>query len=288
MVDSAGERPSLPEGARCGVHAEVGATFTCARCGTFGCRECLFGGEPSAGADRALVCRACAAGGLDAPIPWERRREIGWVRAFVDTTKLASTQPARFFRTPSTERGAGGGILYGIAVYAVGQVLMVLSLFVLMLVSGGIVGVAVDSTLGAVLAGYGCGLTAMTPCVVAQAPVNALMGMVVAGGAAQGTLALLGRPRKPFEETLRAMGYAYAPHVWLWIPLCGPYIAYIWMLVVEFKAIRETHRVGTDAAVAAVLGFRVLFLLGLVALYTAIVLGALLFAPGPPPPARYL
>jgi hypothetical protein len=238
---------------------------------------------PPPGGVRTTVCRACSQGGLDEPIPWERRREIGWIRAFLDTTKLACFHPTRFFRTPTIEKGPVGGILYGVAAYAVGQVLLVFVHGLLALLGGGVVALAVDPTVGALLSGYGCILTGFTPLALLQAPLYACTAIVVAAGAAHATLALLKRKTASFEESLRVMGYAFAPHVWLVVPGCGGWIGYVWMLVVELKAIRETHRTGTDAAVMAVFGYRLILLLGLVALYALIVLAAFLWAPVPVP-----
>jgi hypothetical protein len=278
------ERASLPEGARCAVHPATNARFTCVRCGSFGCVACLFGGEPPSGALRHEVCRECSKEGLDEPVPWERRRELGVWRAFVDTTRLASRQPTRFFRTPAIERGAGGAIFYALAAYASGQIAAMVLIGVAIVVGGGVAAAVAEEPLFAgVLGAYGCVLVGLTPFAVAQGVAQALFAMVFAAGASHGTLLLLKKTGARFEDTLRAIGYAYAPMVWVWIPGCGFWIAYIWMLVVELKAIRETHRTGNDSAALAVLGYRALLILLVIGLYAAVFVLVLLFAPGPRP-----
>lgn len=273
------------EGARCGVHPSVDARFTCERCGTFGCAECRFGGEPPPGSPpRHAICRACAEGGLDEPIPWERRKELGFWRSFVDTTKLATTQPTRFFRTPAIEKGPAGSIFYGLAAHALGQLVLMVSMGLLMAAGGVVAGIATEEpALAGILGVYGCMFTGFSPFFVAQGAVQSLMAVIIGAGASHGTLLLMKRAKGKFEVTLRAVSYAYAPYVWMWIPACGGMIAWVWMLVVEFKAIRETHQAGSDGAAAAVLGYRLIFLLLIIGLYLAV--GALMFLymPGPRP-----
>lgn len=271
------DRISLPDGARCAVHPESEARFACARCGTFGCAQCLFGSTPPEGAQWIEVCRACASGGLDEPIPWERRKALGWYRAFVDTTKLLCFSPETFFRTPSLEKGAAGALLYGVAAYAVGQVITMLWFGLLALVGGAtVVAFTGESVIAGLLAGYGCTFVGLSPILLAQAPVQALLGIVIAAGGAHATLALMKRAAVKFEDTLRVIAYAYAPAVWSGIvPGCAAWVAYVWMIWVEFKAIRETHRCGNDAAAFAVLGFRVLLLGGLLVVYGALAAFAL-------------
>jgi hypothetical protein len=55
------------------------------------------------------------------------------------------------------------------------------------------------------------------------------------------------------------------------------------MLYVEFRAIKETHRTGTDVAVLAVLGYRILLFLLILGAYAAFIGLAILYAPGPRP-----
>lgn len=276
---------ALPEGARCAVHPESDARFACDRCGTFGCADCRFGGLPPEGVHRLAICRECAREGLSEPIPWERRKELGMIRAFAQTTRLVCLSPERFFRTPPIEKGAASGLFYGVAAYTIGQLLTFLVIIVLALLGGGVIAVAAeDAAIAGFFGAYGCILAGMTPIVIAQAPVQALFGIVIAGGAAHGTLMLMKRQKGKLEDSLRVIGYAYAPWAFVWIvPGCGVYAMYVWMLWCEFKAVRETHRAGTDGAVVAVLGFRVLFFLGILGLYAMIFLLAFLFAPGPRP-----
>lgn len=279
--DAAHDQGDAHRGGLCAVHPDEAAAFTCDRCGSFGCGACRFGGMPAPGVERAAFCVACARDGLDEPIPWERRAELGWWRAFVETTRLASMHPTRFFRTPTLERGAMGGLLYGVAANCVGQFALFVVLGVSLMLGGAVAGAAVDPLLGTLLAGYGCFLVGLTPLFVVQAPIQAVFGILVATAGSHGTLALGGRTSARFEDTLRAMGYATAPHVWVWLPACGVPLTYAWMLAVEYQAIRGTHRVSGDAAAVAIFGYRAVLLLGVLAIYAAFFLLVVLYAPTP-------
>lgn len=45
-------------------------------------------------------------------IPWERRREIGFVEAFFDTCRMVLFQPKRFFQSLSPQSGVGDSFLF--------------------------------------------------------------------------------------------------------------------------------------------------------------------------------
>lgn len=251
---------ALPAGALCGVHAEREATFTCTRCGSYGCTDCVFsdvGGRE--------ICVACSTGGLAEVLPWERRREIGWWSAFWQTTRLVLLEPTATFRTPSSEAGIGGPLLYGVLAYTVGQ-LIVLALVVLaMIVMGVAVGAATgEAGAGALLAGYG---VCIIPLTLVQVPVYALVGIIMGGGLSHFTLYLLKKASAPFDQTLRAVSLANAPHVFD-IFQC---VSVPWVIAAETIAIRETHRVSTGTALLATLGWRVLFFGLAIGAYVALI-----------------
>ncbi|UJR84264.1 YIP1 family protein [Sandaracinus amylolyticus] len=273
------------EGAHCGVHEARDARFTCERCGTFGCAECRFGGEPPENAPpRFAICVACAKDGFAEPIPWERRKELGIRHAFIETTKLATREPTRFFRTPAIEKGPTGALFYGLGAYALGQITLLLSMGLLMAAGGAVAGIATEEPMVAgVLGAYGCAIAGFSPFFVAQGIAQTLLAVIIAAGASHGTLVVMKRAKGKFESTLRAVAYSYAPYVWLGLPVCGGLIAYVWMIAIEFRAIRETHQCGSDGAALAVFGYRMLLVLLFIGLYAAIGVLMFLYMPGPRP-----
>jgi len=49
----------------------------------------------------------------DVSIPWERRAELGLVRAFRDTLVLSIRDPWRFYALPSRETALWSALAYG-------------------------------------------------------------------------------------------------------------------------------------------------------------------------------
>jgi hypothetical protein len=269
LSEALAEEPAVPAGATCAVHPDAYATFVCSRCGTFGCGECVF-----SSVEKREVCKACAAKGLGQPIAWEQRKELGTWRAFWETAWVAMTKPTAFFRTPSTDSSLLLPVVHGTLSAIVGLLLTYVILGLTMMLGGG--GIAVldrgeeMGPLGAVLGAYGCGLVGLGPVFALLSIPGTIFSIVLAAGASHGTLALFKKSNASFEDTLRAVSYASAPYVLSWIPLFGGMIAYVWMVWISAIAIRETHRCGTDWAVIATVGFRViLFLLG-VGFYAAV------------------
>lgn len=253
----------------CAVHPEIDATFVCSRCGSFGCEGCAF-----SRIEKREVCNACAAKGLGKPVPWEQRKELGFFRAFWQTVKLASRSPTAFFRTPATDASLFMPVLHGTLSYSVGLVLTYVVLGLGAMVSGGAVAALGDDQMYGPLAGflgaYGCGLVGMAPIGAILSIPGTVFSTVVAAGLSHATLAIFGKSKASFEDTLRAVSYANAPYVWAWIPLVGGLISYVWMIWISVIAVRETHRCGTDWAVLATLGFRVILFFLLMAFYAAI------------------
>lgn len=269
METTTPEDEDLLQGASCAVHEDAEASFVCTRCGNFGCASCAF-----SAVSKREVCNACAQKGLGEPIPWERRKELGTWRAFWRTTQLASRTPTAFFRTPTTQPSPLGAMVHGVATYTVGLLLSYIVMGVLVMLGGGAValfgGTDETQTIGAVIGGYGCLLAGMSPTALLFAPAGELLGLVIAAAASHGTLALFKKTGASFEDTLRALSYANAPRVWVFIPVVGGF-SYFWMLGVEVVALRETHRCGTDVAVLAALGYRVVLFLAFVLLYAALI-----------------
>lgn len=270
--------PEVPDGACCAWHPQAKATFLCDRCGNYGCETCVYGVS-----DGRTVCTTC---GPREAIPWERRRELGWWKAFWQTTKQASRTPTAFFRAKQLEAGAIAPVGYGAIAYTVGQLLWGIQLTVLLSVGlaialavapsggGGPSGAAMGLIGLVVGLVYGVMILAIT---IFQAPVYALFGITLSGGLTHLTLYLAKRATAGFESTLRAVSYANSAHVYWGVPIVGPFVAMVWVPVVEIIGIRETHKCSTAVATFAVLAYRFVVVGALLTMYLAI-LGAAMYA----------
>jgi hypothetical protein len=198
------------------------------------------------------------------------------IRALVDTTRALLSTPGAFYRTPATEEGPLGSAMYGIAVYTLAQLVSNTILFGGVAIASLIGGLALEEAAFGLAAGYSlCWLFLAIPLTLAQAPVYALFGILAGGGLTHLSLRLVKSANRPFEETIRAVGYANAPYVFYMLPCLGPFIGWAFMLYLEVLGVRETHGIATDRAAFAVLGWRFLLFFGLVSLYVAF--GALVF-----------
>ncbi|MFK7989008.1 MAG: hypothetical protein AB8I08_23525 [Sandaracinaceae bacterium] len=273
---------AVPAGAKCAVHPNDGAVFGCVRCGSYGCEACCF-----SDVNGIATCRDCADLGLGRPVPWEQRKEIGRIRAFWETTKLASRSPTRFFRTPTTVPSVMSAVGHAMLTSTIGLIISYLMAGGLVVLSGGAAALMLPGPqaepLGAIMAGYGCFIMGLSPLALLAGPANALFGVVYAAAAAHGTLALGGKATAKFEDTLRAVSYANAPYLWQWIPLAG-IGSFFWMVGVELIAIRETHGCGSDWAALAVIAHRLVFAVVIATAYIVMTIGSLALLTNLPAP----
>ena len=253
----------------CGVHQDVPATFTCSRCGTFGCETCLDSMLPMP------MCVACAARGVNA-VPWERRETIGVWKAFWDTTREACFSPKEFFDRRAMETLTGGPF-YGVVSYTVAYVLSMLQFALLYAVMGLVIGAGAGAGTGneALGAGLGVGVGVigclMVPAMAIQAPVMAVFGLAFSLAGAHISLLLMKQARGNWEASLRGIGYANAAQMWLAIPCVGFFIAPFAVIWLEARAMSAAHKTSTLAGFAAVTVWRLLMVGGTVALYIAVI-----------------
>lgn len=236
--------------AHCAAHADRVAIDICSRCGSFACRECLV-----LGADGQGVCSACLArqGGDTAPVPWERRGELGLWRAYWETTKAIMFNPNTAFDRVEPETGRWWDPLsYGI-----------LSNFLAL--SGTLVAYAFIGAIGLIAAfadksssklggaeAVGIAIGVVIAFCVAI-PLGAMMAAFVIAGVEHLALRLVGVQTRDFEATLRTYCYSQAPMFWGVVPFCGAYAYPIWQIVCRIYGYKSMHRTTGGKAAAGVL-----------------------------------
>jgi hypothetical protein len=252
---SASSASGVPEGAYCAVHPERPAFWVCGRCGRFACTSCT-----TVLASGAAICAACQ---TDAPatIPWERRRELGLVRAAMLTVRDVLAAPARFFSQRPRERSIVPALALGMSFYLV------------YVVAG-----AVNDT--ASVEGWRASLRALrlpretiaflaspwghvvwVAANVIAAPIAFLLAVHVLAALWWVGLRAVRGLRRPYAEIVRALCYAQA--VWVVGPLAvllsrlGPIgwgfaLAFFgWVWVVQWVAVARTQGITYGRALAA-------------------------------------
>jgi hypothetical protein len=191
--------------------------------------------------------------GARAGTPWERRHEIGFASALVETTQRVLTGPAEFFRSMSVTDGIGEPILYALIVGYAGLVISAIYDFVL------------ASVMGSSFSRFGGGSEAMANVMpylegamglgmkLILGPVFVVIGLFLLAGITHLALLALGGAARGFEATLRVACYSEASALLNIVPVCGGVIAPIVMIVLMIIGISEAHGTTRGRAAAAVL-----------------------------------
>ena len=189
--------------------------------------------------------------------PWDDRARLGFVPAFVETTRQVLTRPTDFFRRMPIAGGLGGPLLYAVTAGWIGLVAAALYQSVWVSIVGPSVlpfGIEREEFARALaFMESWAGLVAQ----VVFGGVSVTIGVFITSGILHLMLLLLGAGQKTFEATFRAVSFAQAPMVLFVVPVflvpgCGALVA-IWSLVLYVIGLSEAHQMGRGRAAAAVL-----------------------------------
>ena len=196
--------------------------------------------------------------GGDAPptgTPWERREQIGFFPALVETTQQVLMEPERFFREMPVTGGITSPLFYGVAIGYVGLIAWTLYRLAFHMTMGGL------GTFGAFahrsgplerLAPFMMGGVSVVANVI-LGPLFLAVGLFIGAGIIHLMLLILGGAQRDFEATFRAVGYAHAASILQVIPLCGGLIGVIYGLVLMIIGISHAQGISKGKAAAAVL-----------------------------------
>jgi len=256
--------------ARC---AHCQKTFETDRFGVQGCPHCgqqVHLADPSAPPlpPPAAGGAPPVSGGPPAPepeapaAPFARRRELGFLRSWLDTWKLAALQPAEFFRAVRIS-DTGAALLFGVATLTVSSWLQTLYAALMGAATRGMVEQmlrqlpqAGDLGTNAWVLRFVSGGSAFAIAArLAGAPFFALAGLLVSAGVFHVVLlALRGAPRG-FNATLTVVGYASAAHIIgaAPVPLLANLVGFVWYLAVVAIGLGEAQRIPPGKAWTAAL-----------------------------------
>ncbi len=179
-------------------------------------------------------------------LPWERRKELGFFNAFIETLAMVLTKPDLAFRTMKTEGGLAEPLIYALIGGCVGGIVSLL--FSLGLQSMGLFAGQRDAF--AVMAGMGIGSIAF----IVLIPIFIVVGLFIGAAIVHLCLMIVGGANKSFEVTFRVLAFSQGSTGPLqMIPVCGGLIAGVWALVVNCIGLARAHETSTGRAVLAVL-----------------------------------
>ena len=175
--------------------------------------------------------------------PWPPGPHTDLVTALAETWRRSAFHPADFFRALPV-RPLGTALLYflPVGVLAAGIRLFWSSIF---------------ATMGFSLSEYLPGFT--EPSALDRlvdfllSPVLLITGLFLTALLLQGALMLLGAARQPLVATTRVLAFAYGVELFVVVPVLGPLISAVWMLVLVVIGLREVHGTSTGRALLAVI-----------------------------------
>lgn len=208
-----------------------------------------FGSPP--GAPGAPVARG--------EVPWEERAQRGLVNAFIENTKQVLTNPEGFWSRLRPEGSLGDPIFYAWIIYAISAVLSLPLAMVMQSYNRAQIEQALQQ------------MKDLPP--QTRQFIEPLMGFITGGGTIAATIGgiilfpvgliiqaalthlfclICGAAKNGFNATLRVVGYARAPYLFMWVPICGGMIAAIWGLVMVVWGIARAQETTTTRAAMAV------------------------------------
>ena len=180
------------------------------------------------------------AGASRGGLPWERREELGFLKAFFDTVSMVLTQPAAAFSAMKTSGDLAGPMLFALIGGSAGAIISIL----FQIAIGSITSRNDMFRVGVV---GGCGY-------IVLAPVMILLGLFIWSGIMHLCLMILGGAAKPFETTFRVVCFSSgSTQLLAMIPFCGWMIAAVWNFVAQCIGLSRAHEIDTGKAVIAVL-----------------------------------
>ncbi len=178
-------------------------------------------------------------------LPWERREELGFVPAFVETLKLVLLNPIVAFAVMKKEGGLGEPLLYGVIGGSIGFIISLLWNLLF-----GSIGAFTERNpiAGAIGAGVG-----MVICII-LAPLFIAVCLFIGSAILHLCLMLVGGARRSFETTFRVVSYTVgSTNPIAIVPFCGGVVAAIWNIILECIGLAKAHEITTGKAVIAVL-----------------------------------
>ncbi len=185
-------------------------------------------------------------------IPWERRDQIGFVAALVETTTQVLSAPEAFFQRMPTSGGITGPLVYGLVIGYIGLVASTLYSFIFNMAFGGFGGLARQSGTFERLAPFLEGGMSLVANLI-LGPVYITICLFIGAGIVHLMLLLLGGANRNFEATFRVGSYSQAAAILQIVPVCGGLAFLVYGLVVQIIGLSHAHGISKGKAAAAVL-----------------------------------
>ncbi len=172
---------------------------------------------------------------------WERREELGFFPALVETTKQVLLQPSETFSGMKHTGGLGNPLLYYGLLGIFAGLINILYQWLIELGMGSSAGAlyaeeGIDPAASALGTGLGLGMMAVL------LPLFIILGIFISSGISHLLLMLFGAEPRGFETTFRVTAYGYGgASVLQLIPVCGSLICSVWGIVIVIIGFARAH-----------------------------------------------
>jgi hypothetical protein len=246
----------------CSIHPDKEVVDVCVHCGK---RVCVACAATLAGKTYCLECiklvDATAAGQVK-EVPWEKKGELGFFRALIDTWTGILLRPKRFFQNMPTKAGIGNPLLFGMICGC--TVVIVTALINIIAVASG---AAVPNLPAGAPAEQRAAAIASYVVLIVISP------LLVAGGifllsAVYHLAVLVFGGKEGFRATFRILSYTNALSIFNIIPVLGPIFVTVYSVILFVLGFKESQKMNTPKAVmAALLPMLLLFVVGFAAAF---------------------
>ncbi|MFP2934406.1 YIP1 family protein [Pyxidicoccus sp. 3LG] len=218
----------------CAVHPELVSLHACSRCGSFACAKCLR--QSSRG---EVLCSTCHDRTPSGTLPWDRREEVGTLRAFWDTCLDVMLRPTPTFAGIRSEGSIGSSLGFA-ALCSLAAILTTALAYMAFMAVFPMPEPTMESDNVSPMK-FRALAVGMFGTWIILAPIMGLISTVLSSSVDHLLLKLAGT-EQPFAVTLRGNALSQAPYLLGLIPVCSLYVAPFWAIGVRVVAYQGLHR----------------------------------------------
>ena len=179
-------------------------------------------------------------------LPWERRRELGFGKAWFETVSLLITRPSEAFTMMRPEGGLADPLLFALIGGCAGSIVSIMFQGLLQSIPG-------FSGRNHMFDFIGLGVWGPLIIYAAIMPVLIVLGLFIGSGVLHLCLMLVGGANRSFETTFRVACFtAGSANLFSMVPICGGVIAMVYQIVLECIGLSRAHQTTTGKALMAI------------------------------------
>ena len=180
-------------------------------------------------------------------LPWERRKELGFAKAWLDTVSLLISKPGDAFTMMRPEGGLLDPLLFGLIGGCAGSIVSILFQGLMQSIPG------LGGNNEALFRAIGLGQWVFFVIYAVLSPLLVVIGLFIWSGVLHLCLMLVGGANRSFETTFRVACFTGgAANLFSMIPVCGGLIAFVYHIVLNCIGLSRAHQTTTGKALLAI------------------------------------